>query len=89
MSLAAALWAHCGANIILPPYREMLERMVPRVLANCPSTGQVVATHAVMSPKQFRKPGLVLSFWCSACLEAHHLEHGHLWLEEIVKQPPA
>ena len=54
---------------------------MPRVLSSCCVTGQVVATHAVMTAKQLQMRGLELSFWCSFCKSAHQCGREGLWLE--------
>jgi hypothetical protein len=52
-----------------------------RVLTYCPVTGDVVATHAVMTAREFVRSHRELSFWCSSCSQPHHRDASRLWRE--------
>jgi hypothetical protein len=54
---------------------------MPRVLANCETTGRPIATYAVMRPGQFARFNGNLSVHCPECRQTHALPSSKLWLE--------
>jgi hypothetical protein len=53
------------------------------VLTVCPETGVTIPTFAVMTAKELSKQTGAISFWCSACRQAHHAPSSSVWLETL------
>ncbi len=54
---------------------------MPKIMTTCPTTGQPVATHAVMAEAKFNRLRTGLAFYCSACKQSHLAERNTLRIE--------
>ncbi len=52
-----------------------------KVLTRCSASGEVVTTHALMTPSQMERFRGELHFWCRICRASHPRAWGEIWLE--------
>ncbi len=77
---------------VIDPIKRRVDNGVPmrrsnnrrRVLTRCPASGRVVATHAVMTVREFARSASEFSFWCSDCRSAHRAPGQDAWLEGLM-----